>query len=201
MALPCMANLLLVRHARSTTPGLLAGQSDVAAVLPPAAALAQARHCLARLGESLPTRVFTSPALRCRQTAQALLPDVPLTEDTRLWEQNFGAWEGREAASLPDLGPLSRAALAAHRPPGGESFLDLAARAVPALQDIAAGGSALIVAHAGTVRAALGLALGDVAQALVFEVAPFSATLLRTLPGGDWSIGFVNLPLLGNGSP
>ncbi len=65
----------------------------------------------------------------------------------------------------------------------------------PALQEIAADGPAIIVTHAGVIRAALGLALGEAAQGLAFEIAPFSATLLTALPGGEWSIGFVNQPL------
>ncbi len=53
----------------------------------------------------------------------------------------------------------------------------------------------MIFTHAGVIRAALGLALGDIAQGLAFEIAPFSATLLAALPGDNWSIGFVNLAL------
>ena len=48
---------------------------------------------------------------------------------------------------------MDRAGLAAHCPPGGESFLDMAARVTPALLDLPEGRT-LIVAHAGTVRAA-----------------------------------------------
>ena len=56
----------------------------------------------------------------------------------------------------------------------------------------AQGGKITIVAHAGVVRAALGLALGYVAQGLAFQVAPLSLTSLIALPGGGWSIAGVN---------
>jgi alpha-ribazole phosphatase len=190
-----MARLLLIRHARSSHAGL-AGRRDVPATPIPAPELAQARQHLAALWGGAPPRIFSSPAQRCVQTAQALFPDIEAATDARLWEQDFGAWEGLESAALPDLGPLSCTETASMRPPGGESFLDLTSRTAPALQEIAAGGAALIFAHAGTIRTALGLALGDMAQALTFEIATFSATRLQLLPEGGWSIGFVNLPLL-----
>ncbi|MDE2238629.1 MAG: histidine phosphatase family protein [Rhodospirillales bacterium] len=193
MAASPPARLLLIRHARSAAAGRLAGRLDVPATLPAAATLAQARGQLACL---LPgsCNLFSSPALRCRQTAEALLPDTAITEDSRLWEQHFGAWEGQEAATLPDLGPLRRADLAAHRPPGGETFLEVATRTHAALAEIAPQGPGIIITHAGVIRAAIGLALGDATQGLAFEIAPFSATLL-TLLEDAWSIGFVNLAL------
>jgi len=197
MAQPGAANLILIRHAPSRSAGRLAGRLDVAAQLPEGPALAQAQRRLAAL-PGLPVRVLSSPARRCRESAAALCPGMAFTQDARLWEQDFGAWEGQESAALPDLGPLSRDETAAFRPPGGESFLDLAARAGAALAEIAAAGPALIFAHAGIVRAALGLALGHAPLGLAFEVAPLSATLLRALPGGQWSAGFVNLSLTGD---
>ena len=192
MALPPPTRLLLIRHAPSAAQGRLAGRLDGPATLPSALAPAQTR--LASLLPS-PCNLFTSPALRCRQTAEALLPNTEYKQDARLWEQDFGAWEGQDVTSLPDLGPLSRADLAAHRPPSGENFLEVAARAAPALADIATQGPAIIITHAGLIRAAIGLALGETAQGLAFEVAPLSATLL-SVSGGVWSIGFVNLSLL-----
>ena len=115
-----------------------------------------------------------------------------MTFDARLWEQDFGAWEGMAFDALPDLGDLSRDALAGHRPPQGESFADLCARVTPALQDIAQTGDSVIVAHAGVIRAALALALDTIPGALAFEIAPLSLTELRFLPGYGWSIGSVN---------
>ena len=62
-------------------------------------------------------------------------------------------------------------------PPGGESFADACARIVPALESLAAGGGRIaVVAHAGTVRAALSRALGRPGAALAFRVAPLSLT-------------------------
>ncbi|MBS0565380.1 MAG: histidine phosphatase family protein [Proteobacteria bacterium] len=179
--------LILIRHAPALHGGRLCGRTDVAADLSGAGRL---RSSALAAGE--PVRLVVSPALRCRQTAGALWPGVAATPDPRLWEQDFGAWEGLALARLPDLGPLSRAELAAHRPPGGESFADLCARAGPALTAIAADGSATVVAHAGIVRAALALAIGTAAAALAFDVAPLSVTRLTRLGDGPWAITGVN---------
>ena len=90
-------------------------------------------------------------------------------------------------------GTMTAADLAAHRPPTGESFLDVYERVTPALQDLAAhGGKVAIVAHAGVIRAALGLALGQAAQGLAFQIAPLSLTSIIAVPGGGWSISGVN---------
>ena len=112
--------------------------------------------------------------------------------DAAFWEQDFGAWEGRPFSDLPDLGALSPDDLAAHCPPGGESFADLCHRVGPALTRVATGGRVAVVAHAGVVRAGLALALGAVPQALSFEVAPLSVTRLRRLAGNGWSVTAVN---------
>lgn len=184
------SELALIRHAPAETGGRICGRRDagvccggLASVSSLAAALAPCSH------------VATSPALRCRQTAEALFPGRALHQDARLWEQDFGSHEGLSPADLPDLGEMTRARLAALAPPCGESFADMVGRVSPALRDLArravAGGPVAVVAHAGTVRAALALALDDVGAALAFEVAPLSVTRLRCLPGA-FSVVCVN---------
>jgi alpha-ribazole phosphatase len=182
--------LVLIRHAPAETGGRLCGRRDVPARLDDRAALARVGAALA--GARV---VVTSPALRCRQTAEALFPGRATEEDARLWEQDFGAEDGMAYADLPDLGPLPLAALAERRPPGGESFADMVARVAPALLALAGRarteGPVAVVAHAGTVRAGLALALGSVPAALAFEVDPLSVTRLRCLDGA-FSIVCVN---------
>jgi len=170
--------LMILRHAPLAVPGL-AGRRNVSADCSDRARLDWAGRMLSQA-----TQVWASPALRCRQTAQALglSPDY----HPALWEQDFGAWE-EPGAEIPDLGPLPPETLAEARPPGGESFLDMAAR-VQALLERARGTTA-IIAHAGTVRAALALAVGP--AALSFSVAPLSLTVLTRSPGG-WAVEAVN---------
>lgn len=177
--------LVLIRHAPALAGGRLCGRTDVGADLSDLGAIAALARTIGRV-----EAVRTSPALRCRQTAGALWPGRELVTDAALWEQDFGNWDGMALARLPDLGPLSRADLARHRPPNGESFADVCARLRPALLGLSPGRTA-VVAHAGTIRAALTLALADAADALGFEISPLSATCL-TRCGPDWSIGYVN---------
>lgn len=166
-------DLVIVRHAPAAHRGRLAGRRDVG--LEPFDR-ERARERLAPMLEGL--RPVASPARRCVETAEAIWGTAPDT-DPRLWEQDMGAWEGVAFADLPDLGAMDPPTLAAHRPPGGESFDDLCTRTVPALREMA---GCAIVAHAGTVRAALSMAVGP--AALSFEVAPLSVTQLRLVPGG-----------------
>ncbi len=113
--------------------------------------------------------------------------------DERLWEQDFGDWEGVALTAMPDLGPLAPEALAAHRPPNGESFVDLCSRSRPAFQELATrGGRIAVVAHAGTVRAMLALVLRSPGAALAFQIAPLSLTFITTPDSVGWSIGRVN---------
>jgi len=183
--------LVLVRHAPGETGGRVCGRRDVPARIDGDDA------GLARLAAALApcARIVTSPALRCRQTAGALFQGRASEADPRLWEQDFGAHEGLDPAALPDLGPLDRDALARYAPPGGESFADMVARVGPALSALAlaarGGGPIAVIAHAGTVRAGLALALDSLPAALAFELAPLSITRLRHA-GGAWSVGLVN---------
>lgn len=187
MTLPAATELLLIRHAPALTEGRMAGRRDVAADCSDVAAFSAMR---AAVGAFDHLRV--SPALRCRQTANALWPDREGTVDARLWEQDFGAWEGVAFVDLPDLGPLSAADLAAHCPPGGESFAALCDRLRPAFGDaVALPGRVVIVAHAGPIRAGLAQATGSVAAGLAFQVAPLSLTRIM-VSGGHWSVVSVN---------
>lgn len=180
--------IMLIRHAPALTEGRMAGRRDVAADCSDALAFAALRGAM-----GVPDHCWISPALRCVQTAAVLWPELAPPQDARLWEQDFGAWEGVAFTDLPDLGVLSAVELAAHRPPEGESFLDLYDRVTPALGDAAAlGGRVVIIAHAGVIRAALGLALGAPARGLAFQIAPLSLTTIVALPGGAFSIAGVN---------
>ena len=170
--------LLILRHAPLARPGL-AGRRDVDADCSDRAALDWAARALRGAGA-----VWASPALRCRQTCAAL--GISPEYHPALWEQDFGQWE-EPGTVIPDLGPLPVAELAAHRPPGGESFLDMAARVQQVLTK--AQGTTAIIAHAGTARAALAMVIGP--AALSFSIAPLSLTILTRTPGG-WAIEAVN---------
>lgn len=180
--------LLLIRHAPASRRGVLFGRTDVDARIDRTATDALR-------GDLGPVRrVVSSPARRCRQTAEALFASH--TQDVRLWEQDFGAHDGLPFAELPDIGVLSGDELARHAAPGGESFSDLCARIAPALSEYGRmacdDGPVALVVHAGVIRAALALVTGTVPGGLVFEVANLSVTRLRCGPEGPLSVIEVN---------
>ena len=181
--------MIIVRHARATPAGRLFGRTDAAAKLDDAALLPRIRRAV-----GAPPKRFASPARRAKETAAAIWPGLaPATEDARLWEQDFGDWDGLPFDEVPDIGQLADDDLARHRPPNGESFQDVCARVWPAMRELSAlATDTAIVAHAGVIRAAIALALKDPAAGLKFEAAPLSITRLRCLGGDRFAVAATN---------
>lgn len=151
---------------------------------------------------------YASNLKRTHQTAAALwqagYPQPPdVSHEAAFAEQHLGMWQG-----------LNRAEFFAARPaavgsywfapidepaPGGESFMDLYNRVKGAIDRINqrhAGHDVIVVAHGGTIKAALGLALGDRPdQGLAFTIDNVSVTRLDYLSGdahSGWRIPMVN---------
>ncbi len=106
--------------------------------------------------------MWCSPLLRARETA-AIVADAigiaPTILDD-LIESARGSWEGQSVTYLAATEPVLFSAFEAGDQdfafPGGESLLDQVRRTRKALDLVTAGpGPALVVAHAGTIRAAL----------------------------------------------
>jgi broad specificity phosphatase PhoE len=149
---------------------------------------------------------ITTPLSRTRLTAAALhqagapKPAVEREEEAFL-EQHFGEWQGltyEEFAILRD-GAAHRFwhAPASERPPQGESFADVVERvagAVEAISAAEAGRDIVVVAHGGSIRAALAHALAiDPERALGFAIDNCSLTRLDHFSGeGAWRVGSVN---------
>ncbi|GAB7190122.1 histidine phosphatase family protein [Kineococcus sp. NUM-3379] len=172
------ASLTLVRHGEST--GNLADRAareagaevldladrDADVTLSPLGRR-QARAVGRRLGTSattaswvpVPEVVLASPYLRARQTAEELLAgaglDVPLRTDERLRERDLGWWDGLTGAGVRARYPEESARRARlgklyYRPPGGESWCDVALRVRSLLADLRsehAGRHVLVVSH------------------------------------------------------
>lgn len=163
---------------------------------------------LSALARRLPQQavVVESGLLRCHQTLGAIesagLSVAPSVVEPALQEQDFGHWQGRRWAELDQSKDPQVAAFwrdpAGTAPPGGESFEALMARVRAAITDLTRqfeGRDIIAVAHAGTIRAALALALDLPPQtALSFVIDPLSLTRLDAI-GEGWRVGGVNLEL------
>ena len=195
-----------VRHAPVTTHrGLLYGQSDVPANT-------EDTEAFEGLAGQLPKGALwvASHLQRTHQTADAIAAaghpmDAPLIEED-LAEQNFGDWQGlsyaeveaeRAGADHPFwIAPADFAA------PNGESFAAVMTRVSNTIKRLSlrhAGRDIVAVAHGGSIRAALGHALGiQPDQALSFTVDNLSITRIDCFhsAGGrlDWCVIGVNLP-------
>lgn len=194
-----------VRHAPVThLAGFIYGDSDPEADVTELALFQRARE---RLPET--ARWYVTNLKRTHQTAQAIaragydLP--PLEVEPELREQGFGDWHGRPHS---EHDALRRDAFIGiwncapdETPPGGESFVNLMSRTREAVERLSArhvGEDIVCVAHGGTIRAALGLALGlSPAMAMSFTIDNVSVTRIDLVdgipdPAPSWRVRFVN---------
>jgi alpha-ribazole phosphatase len=143
---------------------------------------------------------------RTHQTAEAIWEagfprPATMVKEAAFAEQHLGQWQG-----------LNRAAFLASRPPGsqwfadiavpapgGESFMDLYNRVCGAIERITgeqAGRDVIAVGHGGTIKAALGLALGNQPEkGLVFDIDNCSVTRLDhhfSPTVSNWRVPMVN---------
>jgi alpha-ribazole phosphatase len=150
---------------------------------------------LSRLRAQLPDEhsAVTSAAHRAQETALAL--GLGPRVEPAFNEQNFGEWTGRSHDELRRAFDAAYddfwRAPASNRPPGGESFVEQIARVRGAIDALPAG-DVIVVAHGGTIRAALAIALDIAAEAaLGFVIDPWSLTRLDRLQQA-WRVVWVN---------
>jgi len=111
--------------------------------------------------------VYTSPLQRCHIPAR-ILSDNPIV-DPRIQEYNFGVWEGKNWHDLSD--PLAKEWMKDYlhtRAPGGETFQELRDRVLDFIAEIRGMDSAILVTHAGVIRAAM-IDLQDIKPSLAFR--------------------------------
>ncbi|MGH7091649.1 MAG: histidine phosphatase family protein [Stellaceae bacterium] len=200
-----------IRHAPVTANnGCCYGQTDFPCEVTDGAAFAA-------LAARLPADAvwIATPLKRTHMTAAALvaagahgpasIPGPGLGIEPDLIEQNFGAWQGVAYAELHarhgDQWHRFWLAPAHETPPGGESFVSLVRRAgsaIERLNEANRGRDIVAVAHGGTIRAALAVALGLAPEhALGFAVDNLSLTRIEHFPDPGahcWRVSGVNLP-------
>ena len=177
-----MRSLLLVRHAPTSATRAAAFPADEELD-------ERGRELATGLAAKLPRRseVMTSPARRCRQTAEAA--GLAAAVDERIAECDFGTWAGR---SLADVNADEPAAVQSWMldpdasPHGGESIARW-------LDDQAAQeGRVTVITHGEVVKAAMVHALG--APLVAFwriDATPLAITELHA-HGGRWTVVRLN---------
>jgi len=189
--------VLLVRHGRTPTTGAVLpgrarglhlsdeGRGQAEAVAQRILALHEARTA-AKGGVGV-TAVYASPLERTRETAAPISKALGLRTKVRkgLLECEFGDWTGRELKELSKL-PEWRTVQqhpSGFRFPGGESFGEMQARIVDAVNGLVAehpGEIVVAVSHADPIKAAVASALGtplDLFQRIVIGQCSVSAVL------------------------
>jgi len=150
-----------------------------------------------------PARWLVTPLSRTRATAAAIFAagygEAPFEVEPGMIEQDLGEWQG-----LPHETFAERLRHRPHpfwsigvdeRPPGGESFSDVIGRVGPTLDRIVAenaGGDVVVVAHGGSIRAAVAHAMGvGGVPVLAFSIKNLSMTRIEKV-GPDWRVAAVN---------
>ena len=188
--------LALLRHGPTewNALGKVQGHTDI-----PLSAAGAAKMAAFRLPVAA-ARIYASPMLRARQTAEALGLQDPVL-DARLMEQNWGAWEGLTRAEILARHGADAFVKAgceqgeAFRPGGGESTGELHERVASFLKDAAREpADAVGIAHLGVLRAAYTLATGwDMATPMPADLDVSKILLLSLDAQGNPTIEKLNL--------
>ncbi len=178
--------LLLIRHGTTDETGKrLTGR------MPGVGLSAEGRGQVARLAERLQgleaEALYTSPVLRCRETARGLEPALGLrpVPYRSFAEVDYGSWAGRSFGSLRRTKAWRWLHVTPSRTrfPGGESLPEVQLRAVAACEELSqrhAGHVVVAVTHADVIRTVLNHYLGaplDLYQRL--DVGPASVSALE----------------------
>jgi alpha-ribazole phosphatase len=200
-----------VRHAPVAHGGRIYGQSDLSCDCSDKATFTGLAGLLPRqavwVASNLRRTHETAAAIvRAGLVGPAAIPGPGILTLADLAEQDFGDWQ---SLTYDELNRSRNGA--SHRfwhapahetPPGGESFvavIERVSRAILHLVETHVGRDIIAVAHGGTIRAALAVALGlDPEAALAFAVENCSLTRLDHVAspgmGHGWRVVTVNRP-------
>ena len=197
-----------VRHAPVAWAGVrIYGRADLDCDVSNAAAFSS-------LAARLPQEAVSvqSNLSRTRRTAAAIaaagLELAPPLIEPDLAEQSFGRWEGSSWDELQDAADPHLSAFWTSpftvAPPDGESFIQVVERVRTVVERITAahpGRDIIAVAHAGSIRAALLVALDlSPLSAHAMSLDPLSLTRIERTEDG-WTVRGVNLPPLDEPRP
>jgi len=185
-----MTTFLLIRHGLTDAVG-----KTITGRLPGVRLNAEGRKQASELPQRLArwkiNAVYSSPLERAVETANptATHLKLPVTAAEGLSEVDFGEWSGQALSDLNqrDDWRMYNAFRSSTRAPGGELMLDVQARMVQQLTDLARRHPEQIIAcfsHADAIRATLAHFLGMPIDLIHrFEIRPASISLVRL---ADW---------------
>ena len=166
------------------------------------------REVFEAVAKILPRRAvwYASSLKRTHQTADAIWDTgfprpATMAKEAAFAEQHLGQWQGMNRAAFLASRPVGSHWFAdiGEPAPGGESFMDLynrVSRAIARINLEQAGEDVIAVAHGGTIKAAIGLALaGQPEKGLAFDIDNCSVTRLdhfASLSLSSWRLPMVN---------
>ena len=146
----------MIRHPAVTTSGLCIGQTDI---LLSAEGRASIPDLVEVVRSVAPGFIISSDLQRCSDLGYELGTrlGIPVHLDPRWREINFGAWENRSWDEIheTDQAGFDRWAINFQHesPPGGEMFVDFLNRILAATENLPIEDVAVVVTHAGCIRA------------------------------------------------
>jgi alpha-ribazole phosphatase len=191
-----------VRHAPVRSDGgNIYGQTDIACDTGD-------REVFEAVAKILPRKAVwvASSLMRTHQTAEAIWATgfpkpAAMPREAAFAEQNLGQWQGMNRAAFLASRPVGSHWFAGidEPAPGGESFMDLYNRTCSAIDRLNlehAGKDVIAVGHGGTIKAAVGLALGGQPEkGLAFDIDNCSVTRLDHFASSGksiWRLPMVN---------
>jgi alpha-ribazole phosphatase len=191
-----------VRHAPVRNDGgNIYGQTDIACDTGD-------REVFEAVAKILPRQAVwvASSLMRTHQTAEAIWATgfprpAAMPHEAAFAEQHLGQWQGMNRAAFLASRPVGSHWFAGidEPAPGGESFMDLYNRTCSAIDRLNlehAGKDVIAVGHGGTIKAAVGLALGGLPEkGLAFDIDNCSVTRLDHFASSGksiWRLPMVN---------
>ncbi|MFZ1400625.1 MAG: MSMEG_4193 family putative phosphomutase [Candidatus Promineifilaceae bacterium] len=145
--------------------------------------------------------LYSSPVLRCRETAEyiATSQNLPITTLEAVGEVRYGQWEGKKIKKLAKKKEWFTVQFFPSRMkfPGGEALRQVQARGIEALEALAEQhdekDTVVVVSHADLIKLVLAHYLGvhiDLFQRIV--ISPASVSVLHLAPNGLVRVGRIN---------
>ncbi len=194
--------VLLIRHGRSiaNSQGLLAGRMPGVSL--DERGLKQSTALVEALGKTAIEFLVHSDLERTRETIKPLAHylEVPMIEDSRITECDYGDWTGKRLGELSKepLWTTVQSAPSEVTFPGGESMIAMQTRAVECIRDYVAKASSVfaVCSHGDVIKSIVADAIGlNLDKFQTLDVQPASITAVQYFPHGNARLLLHNYPV------